>query len=212
MAGFEDYGSKFTARELEFFAEDELVTIQPNFSMDALDCIGGEYGPFVPNVLTDVPLWMALALHKRKRAVIVPPDWMEPESLARVLEEERRETATFEPLPFYYIEIAVLLLRSAKDTFGEKLYRVQSLVEQVRKVRMNKIQAGLALLDAPLTVKLNNLSSMECNMIRPFFLSSLDRYYRHAQMSASATHGDVGSTQPDSQPMQARQLRRGGGL
>lgn len=82
---------------------------------------------------------------------------------------------------------------------------------KVRKVRKNKVEAGLALLNGPMTVKMNNLSSMECNMIRPFFLSALDRYHRHAKMERlGQPGGPAGESQVPSQQPQARQLRRGG--
>mmetsp|Transcript_19465 Transcript_19465/g.54172 ORF Transcript_19465/g.54172 Transcript_19465/m.54172 type:complete len:229 (+) Transcript_19465:209-895(+) len=222
MANFQDYASQFRPVELEFFAEDELVEIVPNFSLPAdstLDCIGGEYGPFRPNMVTQIPLWMALALHKRKRCAIRAPEWMNPQNLQRVYEEERIDQSTFQELPFYYIEIATLLLRDAKDTFGDELYQVQTLVEQVRKLRKTKIEAGLKMLQGPMTVKMNNLSSMECNMIRPYFLSSLDRYHRHAAMEAEpslpapSSQPIAAATAPEdlsaSQPVAApRQLRR----
>ena len=56
------------------------------------------------------------------------------------------------------------------------------MLEQVRRVRSNKIHAGLQLLVGPITVKLNNLSAMEVNTIRPFFQGSLDRFYSLAQV------------------------------
>uniref|UniRef100_A0A061QMR5 Dna replication complex gins protein psf2-like n=1 Tax=Tetraselmis sp. GSL018 TaxID=582737 RepID=A0A061QMR5_9CHLO len=108
MALFEDYVSKFSPQELEFFAEDELVQIVPNFSLPqdtTLDCVSGEYGPFQPNILAEVPLWMALALHKRKRCAIRPPEWMNPDNLQNVYEEERREHTVFQALPFHYVEV-----------------------------------------------------------------------------------------------------------
>ena len=49
-------------------------------------------------------------------------------------------------------------------------------------MRSNKIHAGLQLLVAPITVKLNNLSAMEINTIRPFFQGSLDRFYSLSQV------------------------------
>jgi GINS complex subunit 2 len=190
-----------------------------------LDMIGGEYGPFRPNMKAQVPLWMAMALHKRKRCSILPPAWMEPESLKHVFEDERQNRGVFQPLPFHYVEIATLLLRDAKDTFGESLYNVQTLVESIRKLRKTKIENGLSLLSGPMTVKMNNLSAMECNMIRPFFLGTLDRYYRHARMDEppeveqqpqAGPSGAAGVQQPQqeasvtdpSQLSEPRQLRR----
>ena len=58
-----------------------------------------------------------------------------------------------------------------------KPLQVQDLVESVRKVRFTKVDSGLRILSGPMTVKLNNLSAMECNLIRPFFAGVLDRFY-----------------------------------
>ena len=52
-------------------------------------------------------------------------------------------------------------------------------------MRSNKIHAGLQLLVAPITVKLNNLSAMEINTIRPFFQRSLDRFYSLSQVTVA---------------------------
>ena len=59
---------------------------------------------------------------------------------------------------------------------------MRDILEQVRRVRSNKINAGLQLLVGPITVKLNNLSAMEINTIRPFFQGSLDRFYSLSQV------------------------------
>ena len=40
-----------------------------------------DYGPFQPNRPVEVPLWMAMALHKRKKCRILPPGWMDIDSL-----------------------------------------------------------------------------------------------------------------------------------
>lgn len=94
----------------------------------------GEFGPFQPNRECQVPLWMALALWKRKKCTIKAPEWMRPEFLqsmllvmflfcfactqrsfihdvmiAAVLELERSEPGNFQPLPFHYQEIAQFL-------------------------------------------------------------------------------------------------------
>ena len=133
-----------------------------------------------------------------------------------VLEAERSTAAVFQPLPFRYLEISHLLLKDANDTFAPDefykvvllaceqgmrgmtctlhnpcntrscVFQVRDLVEQIRRVRSNKITAGLQLLVGPITVKLNNLSAMEVNTIRPFFQSSLDRFYSLSKVRSPA--------------------------
>jgi hypothetical protein len=46
--------------------------------------------------------------------------------LAGVLEEEKRDSFVFQPVPFYYIEIAHVLLNQATDEFGADWYKVCS--------------------------------------------------------------------------------------
>lgn len=60
--------------------------------------------------------------------------------------------------------------------------QVHDLVESVRKVRMTKIHSGLKSLAGPMTVKLNNLSAMECNLMRGLFQGALDRFWKLAQV------------------------------
>lgn len=52
---------------------------------------------------------------------------------------------------------------------------------------MSKICAGLQVLQGPMTVKLNNLSAMECNIVRPFFQGSLAQFQALAGVRTSNT-------------------------
>ncbi|KAK9865039.1 hypothetical protein WJX84_004805 [Apatococcus fuscideae] len=207
---------QLSPEQLEFFAEDVSVKIIPNFSLSrasqgSAHCIGGDYGPFQPNFPMEVPLWLALYLHRHKKCRIEAPDWMSIDSLQGLYEQERLIAAGFQPIPYHYIEVSRLLLMFAKDSFGNSFHRTRELVEMIRKVRFNKIDSGLQILQGPMTVKLNNLSAMELNTIRPFFAGALDQFWKLAQMEEpqelslqpSATYTQ-GSAEPP-----VRQLRRG---
>uniref|UniRef100_A0A0A0KVY8 DNA replication complex GINS protein PSF2 N-terminal domain-containing protein n=1 Tax=Cucumis sativus TaxID=3659 RepID=A0A0A0KVY8_CUCSA len=77
MAGQSDpHLNLFSAEEVEFVAEDEMVEIIPNMRMDSLHLICGDYGPFYPQIATEVPLWLAIALKKRGKCAIRTPEWM----------------------------------------------------------------------------------------------------------------------------------------
>ncbi|MED6202921.1 DNA replication complex GINS protein PSF2 [Stylosanthes scabra] len=77
MAGQSDAElSLFSAEELEFIAEDEIVDIVPNLKMGPLNFISGDFGPFIPQIVAQVPLWLAVALKKRGKCSICPPQWM----------------------------------------------------------------------------------------------------------------------------------------
>ncbi|PSS32581.1 DNA replication complex GINS protein, partial [Actinidia chinensis var. chinensis] len=70
------HGSEFSAAELEFLAEDQMIEIVPNMRMESLNLISGDFGPFHPQISTQVPLWLAVALKKRGKCTIRPPEWM----------------------------------------------------------------------------------------------------------------------------------------
>jgi GINS complex subunit 2 len=41
----------------------------------------GNYGPFRPNMPVEVPIWLALQLHKRSKCRILPPAFLDPARL-----------------------------------------------------------------------------------------------------------------------------------
>ncbi|KAG0621509.1 hypothetical protein M758_3G025300 [Ceratodon purpureus] len=102
----------------------------------------GDYGPFRPQIPVTVPLWLGIAMKKRSKCRIQPPDWMSVERLSEVLEMEREAPREFQPLPFHYVEIAKLLLDNAREDF-ENNYMVQSLLEDIKDVRWDKVEKGL---------------------------------------------------------------------
>lgn len=68
-----------------------------------------------------------------------------------------------------------------------------NLLKDIREERFHKIDMGLRALEGPITVKLNNVSAMECNMIRHFFQGALDQFHRLAKVCLSL-HGMIGLT------------------
>ncbi len=65
-----------------------------------------------------------------------------------------------------------------------------NLVKDIRMERFEKIDKGLQALEGPITVKLNNVSAMECNTIRHFFQGALNQFYKLAQVR-TALHGST---------------------
>ncbi|XP_068651068.1 DNA replication complex GINS protein PSF2 [Aristolochia californica] len=180
MAGQSDPDlSFFSAAEVEFLAEDEMVDIVPNMRMEKLEMISGDFGPFLPQIATKVPLWLAVALKKRGKCMIRLPEWMSVERLTTVLEAERESPREFQPLPFHYVEISRLLFDHARDDISD-IYMVRNLVEDIRDVRFHKVQTGLETISGrTLAVKLKNLSAMEVNIVRPFVMRALQAFYKH---------------------------------
>ncbi|CAM8965138.1 unnamed protein product [Rhodiola kirilowii] len=180
MAGQSDpHLSLFSAEEVEFMAEDELVEIVPNMRMDALNLVCGDFGPFMPQIAIQVPLWLAVALKKRGKCTISCPEWMSVEKLTEVLEAERESPRVFQPLPFHYVEISRLLFDHAREDIPDT-YMVRSLVEDIRNVRFHKIEINLEEIQGRAhAVKIKNLSAMEVNIVRPFVVRALQAFYKH---------------------------------
>ncbi|KAI3973504.1 hypothetical protein MKW92_000543 [Papaver armeniacum] len=164
MAGQSDpHLSIFSAAEVEFLAEDELVEIIPNMSMDSLNFICVIYLclcilivvilVLFPHIPTEVPIWLAMAL-KRGKCAIRPPNWMSLE---------------FQPLPFHYVEISRLLFDHARDDIPD----VRTLVEDIRDVRFHKVESGFRQL------VLVHMQSRYLNIVRPFFVRALQAFYKH---------------------------------
>uniref|UniRef100_A0A7N0V5M3 DNA replication complex GINS protein PSF2 n=1 Tax=Kalanchoe fedtschenkoi TaxID=63787 RepID=A0A7N0V5M3_KALFE len=169
----------FSAEEVEYVAEDELVEIVPNMRMDALNLVCGDFGPFMPQIATPVPLWLAIALKKRGKCAISPPEWMSVDKLTEILEAERESPRVFQPLPFHYVEIARLLFDFAREDIPDT-YMVRSLVEDIRNVRFHKMEINLEEIQGRAhAVKIKNLSAMEVNIVRPFVVRALQAFYKH---------------------------------
>ena len=96
------------------------------------------------------------------------PYWLEVEFLLKVKTEEREQKEIFsDALPYYYFEIAQLLLNECKDEF-EKHLQVKSLIEDIFSLRKEKITKILKNIDPDTPVAyLSNAGAAEVNYIRP---------------------------------------------
>ncbi|KAE8144785.1 DNA replication complex GINS protein psf2 [Aspergillus avenaceus] len=77
-----------TPPEISFLAEMEQVTIVPRQRLEGLELLGGPVEPLMPPRRASLPLWLALLLKRQRRANILPPPWLHPESLSLILEIE----------------------------------------------------------------------------------------------------------------------------
>jgi GINS complex subunit 2 len=152
-------------------AEDELVSIVPNFNSDVLSFINGDFGPFHSNLATDVPMWLALALKERHKCRIEAPLWMSADVLKSTLEEEKNRQEFSTNVPFHYIEIAHVLFNHASDNI-EDVDHVRTLIEDISTARASKLRDGANSViqetqdgDIP-GAKMNGVSHMEINNIR----------------------------------------------
>ncbi|CAM0134867.1 DNA replication protein psf2 [Umbelopsis sp. WA50703] len=166
---------QFSPEEIEFIAGNDIISIIPNFTMEKMDFIQASYGPFIPPLQSQVPLWLALALKKNRKCTIVPPDWLNKEHLQDVLQQEEAHDA-IQKVPFHYMEVAHMLLEFAPEEIPD-LEQVRKLLKDVRECRQSKTRAlleGLEDIDREKAIKLHNLSRMEINELRPIFTEAFN--------------------------------------
>lgn len=130
-----------TTAESEFFAEETLITISPNFSHPKLLFTSGSFGPLEAGDQCVVPLWLAITLRKRGKCIIVIPEWMSVTSLEQNILNEKSDEH-FEPLQFHYKEISQLLLNYARDDVKEP-DRVSALLQDIENIRMDRAKMGM---------------------------------------------------------------------
>ena len=151
-----------------------------------------------------LPLWLALLLKRQRRANIVPPPWLHPNPLEDILRYETEISrdafsppaplprssagteATGPPflpsatadspataLPYHWLELGEILLDAASDDLIDP-DTVRRLLRDLREVRMSKIRAGVAVLDASSIVSLKGVGGMEVCESRAFIVGVID--------------------------------------
>ncbi|QDZ18594.1 DNA replication complex GINS protein PSF2 [Chloropicon primus] len=206
--------SSLTNEELQYCAENETITIIPNFSTASLHLVNGEYGPFRAQNEATVPFWLASLLRKRNLCRVKPPEWMKSEALIAVLAEEKRSPNEWQELPHHYIEVAKLMFTAAEEDFAEfdmDVHEIRRLIDDIRLVRFDKIEKQFKQVTSAMTIRLTNFCAMELNLMRNFLLSSLDEYYKFSTAEESGDVQQQRQTQEmdedESQDFQVRQLR-----
>ncbi|KAH3824437.1 DNA replication complex GINS protein PSF2-like [Dreissena polymorpha] len=162
--------------EVEFIAEKELITIVPNFGLDKIYLISGDIGPFIAGMPIDVPLWMAINLKQRQKARIRPPEWLDVEKL-REKKQEETDSKFFTEMPCKcYIEMTTLLLKHAVDDIPHA-DETRTLIKDIWDLRMAKLRSSIdTFVKSDAThAKLNHLTLMELNTVRPFLTKALDQ-------------------------------------
>lgn len=142
------------------------ITIIPLTSIDRVRLLSGIYGPFRPPNSTTVPLWVALHLKKRKKAVLVPPTWLTVDALTESLKHETTQPG-FSPLPLHWIGVSNALLSGAPDDVPSS-NRVRSLLKDIREARQSKILAGVPMINS-VHLQMHNISAHEVAELRGFF-------------------------------------------
>ncbi|XP_041377098.1 DNA replication complex GINS protein PSF2-like [Gigantopelta aegis] len=178
--------------EVEFLAEKEMVSVVPNFSQDTIYLIGGDIGPFSPGLSVQVPLWLAVNLKQRQKCRVIPPDWMDVEKLEEKKQAEN-DSKFFTEMPSrFYMEVTQLLLKSATDDIP-KADEVRTLIKDIWDLRIAKLRSSIdTFVKSDAThAKLNFLTLMEINTVRPFLTKALGEMH----VLRSNLSGGVRSTQ-----------------
>ena len=106
------------------------------------------------------------------------PEWLSVDALESVLAAEKQATR-LQSLPFHYMEVAQIVLRSFRDDFAGS-DKLRTLLGDIENIRTDRIHVGIDDL-AKVTVNskrmnsiaLRNASAMELIVMKKFVLGSL---------------------------------------
>ncbi len=182
--------------EIEFLAEDERVRIVPNFNEGTLYLIEGDVGPFRAGQPVEVPLWVALNLRQRQKCRLLQPDWMTPDRLESVREDEK-DSQFFTRLPanghMFAVAQLVLDVALADLTHAD---RVKSIVKDIWDVRQAKLRKSVNALvqSGQKHAKLDHLELIELNAVRPLLPHTLDQIQRLEVATAAVARRRAAAT------------------
>jgi GINS complex subunit 2 len=159
------------ASESDYISENYLIEIIPNFHAEKIRLVSGEYGPFKPNKIIKLPLWLAVKYRNNNQCKIIIPATYENSYLNGVLESEKENKVSLFDLPPNFFEISNILFNNAEDDF-EDIKKTRCFVADIKTIRQNKINNMLKnIKNEDLYLKLNGLTSMELEQIRPLLKS-----------------------------------------
>ena len=159
------------ASESDYISENYLIEIIPNFHSEKIYLVSGEYGPFKPNKIIKIPLWLAVKYRTNNQCKIIIPSTYENSYLNGVLESEKENKTSLFDLPPNFFEISNILFNNAEDDF-EDIKKTRCFVADIKTIRQNKINNMLKnIKNDDLYLKLNGLTSMELEQIRPLLKS-----------------------------------------
>ena len=126
------------ASELDYIAENYLIEIIPNFHSDKISLVSGIYGPFKPNKIIKIPLWLAVKYRNNNQCKIIIPSIYENSYLNGVLESEKENKNSLFDLPPNFFEISNILFNNAEDDFDD-IKKTRCFVADIKTLRQNKI-------------------------------------------------------------------------
>lgn len=168
-------GTKLTLQDLEFFSQEVMITIVPNFTETAITLIRGKFGPFIAQRPLEVPLWLACYLKSRGKCRLTIPVYYEEEYLSRKAEEEMSDKDGLTSLPENFFEIFLILSNKASDDFYDSM-KSKSLIEDIKQLRLSKLTNFIKQLSVQNTYLIfDNITDYELSIMRPLIGESYNK-------------------------------------
>lgn len=168
--------------EIEFLSEEETVTIVPNFNCGVLNLISRPIGPFRAGLSTRVPIWVALILKQQQKCRIIEQEWMQLDNLKSIKEDEKLSNLFTQMPSNHYMEEAQILLGTSYDDIPDG-DNIRTAVKDIWDLRMSKLRSSVYnfITKEGQHARLDNLTMLEINSIRPLLPHALDQVLRIQQ-------------------------------
>ncbi|XP_051170076.1 probable DNA replication complex GINS protein PSF2 [Leptopilina boulardi] len=170
------------ASEIEFLSEEEMVSIIPSFNCGVLNLISRPIGPFRAGLPTTVPIWVALILKQQQKCRILEQEWMNINNLKSIKEDEKSSNSFTQMPSNHYMEQAQILLGSFNDDIPDA-DNLRTAVKDIWDLRMAKLRTSVHtfITREGQHARLDNLTTMEVNSVRPLLPHALDQSLRIQQ-------------------------------
>ena len=184
----DDTIASISLAEAEFFAENQIIGIVPNFNYEKMSLISGNFGPFKTQKPVEVPLWLALELKKKGKCTIIVPNWLDEEILKNLVELEKESADKSNELKcklpdFYFFELSILLLHYSQDQIAHSTL-LRTLIEDLFELRKKKLFISMKSIDFKerRVRKIENITFFEINMIRGVYQKAYEIGYSIADL------------------------------
>ncbi|SSD58429.1 related to DNA replication complex GINS protein PSF2 [Saccharomycodes ludwigii] len=220
----ESLQNTFLPQEIQFIVENEPIKILPRITTRQRKQYrqGSNYDPDsknshpikpwrlittndynVNNMIamksTELPLWMAVLLKEQKKCNIIAPNWITVSNLDKYIDFELKNPMKFSSLPWNWLVIACILFTKAPDDLTDPIHLLKSRCQDLREIRLAKVQNGLAILNES-HLQLDNLSLMEINEIRPYATKISDMFKNLHKNTAAGLGEDYDMHMDTSEP------------
>mmetsp|Transcript_23134 Transcript_23134/g.56243 ORF Transcript_23134/g.56243 Transcript_23134/m.56243 type:complete len:201 (-) Transcript_23134:186-788(-) len=155
MAGTTSHDNLFCDRQYHD-AGESLVTVMPVVRLEKLEFIEREYGPLLPGIEIQVPMWLGDLLQRRRVAYVQLPQLPDGRKISSQIVEElvaqERSQAEVVQIGDYFFEQCYAYLGRPSDPHAEscdrnELVLLKEAVFKLRKVRQSKLTIFLKSVD-----------------------------------------------------------------